>query len=407
MSKQMNSPQDWVHRYIQAIGSSDIGSLAIVAGLVLIMVVFQMANENFLTPLNLTNLMAQISTIGILSVGVILVLLIGEIDLSIGSVSGITAAIMAVLITNYRFSSLLAILIAILVGLIIGALHGYFVAKVHVPSFIVTLAGLMIWQGAQLYILGNQGTINLRDPFIRSVAGAMVPPWLGWLIGGGVVLIIVYSTLKERRDREKAGLSNPPISRAISRLLVLGFAILAAIGLMNIDRNQVAQSNPIHGIPMAVFIFILFVVVFHVITKYTQFGRHIYTVGGNAEAARRASIDVDKTRILVFSLCSGIAACGGIVAASRLIAVNYGSGGGSLLLNAIAAAVIGGTSLFGGRGSTWSALLGALVIGSINNGMDLLSFPSSIKYMVTGMVLLLAVILDSVSRERRRRAGKG
>lgn len=407
MSKQTNPPQDLIHRFIHAIGTSDISSLAVVASLVLIMVIFQLANKNFLTPLNLTNLVAQISITGILSVGVILILLIGEIDLSIGSVSGFTAAIMAVLITNYGISSILAVLIAILVGLIIGALQGFFVAKVHIPSFIVTLAGLMIWQGAQLYILGNQGTINLRDPFIRSIAGALVPPWLGWLIGVGAVIIITYSTFKERSDRERVGLGNPPLTKTISKLLAIGLTILTAIGLMNIDRNQVAQGEPIQGVPTAVFIFILFVAIFHTITHHTRFGRHIYSVGGNAEAARRASIDVDKVRILVFSLCSGIAACAGIVAASRLIAVNYGSGGGSLLLNAIAAAVIGGTSLFGGRGSTWSALLGALVIGSINNGMDLLSFPSSIKYMITGSVLLLAVVLDSVTRERRKHAGKG
>ena len=264
----------------------------------------------------------------------------------------------------------------------------------------------MIWQGAQLYTLGDQGTINIRDPFIRSIAGALIPPWLGWLLVAMVVFILVYNTFKERRDRELAGLYVRPLSMTISRLLVISFAIMAAIGLMNFDRNQFAEGQPIQGVPMSVFLFILFVVVFHIVTRFTQFGRHIYTVGGNAEAARRASIDVERIRILVFAICSGIAACGGIVAASRLIAVNYGSGGGSLLLNAIAAAVIGGTSLFGGRGSTWAALLGALVIGSINNGMDLLSFPSSIKYMVTGTVLLFAVILDSVTRERRKRAGK-
>ncbi len=196
-------------------------------------------------------------------------------------------------------------------------------------------------------------------------------------------------------------------SMAISRLLLIAIAIMGAMALMNFDRNQLPNGKPIQGVPTSVFIFIVFIFIFDLITRYTRFGRHIYTVGGNAEAARRASIDVERIRILVFALCSGIAACGGIVAASRLIAVNYGSGGGSLLLNAIAAAVIGGTSLFGGRGSTWAALFGALVIGAINNGMDLLSFPSSIKLMVTGMVLMLAVILDLVSRERRKRAGKG
>ena len=406
MSKKIDQAREWVSGYVHTIESTDFGSFAVVVGLIIIAVIFQITNENFLSPLNLTNLMAQISAIGILSVGVILVLLIGEIDLSVGAVSGATAAIMAVLATVYRVPSVLSILIAILVGLLIGALQGFIVAKIHVPSFIVTLAGLLFWQGLQLLVLGNTGTINLRDPLIAGIANTLIPPWIGWLIGIVAVLVIIYSTFRTRRNREQAGLNLQPLSIVIGRLILISVAILFSIGLMNIDRNQQPQGQPIQGVPTSVFIFISFVVIFDVLTRFTSFGRHIYTVGGNAEAARRASIEVDNVRIWVFSLCSGVAACGGIVFASRLIAVNYGSGGGSVLLNAIAAAVIGGTSLFGGRGSTWSALLGILVIGSINNGMDLLSFPSSIKYMVTGLVLLLAVILDSVTRERRKRAGK-
>ena len=406
MSKKIDQAREWISGYVHTIESTDFGSFAVVVGLIIIAVIFQITNENFLSPLNLTNLMAQISAIGILSVGVILVLLIGEIDLSVGAVSGATAAIMAVLATVYRVPSVLSILIAILVGLLIGALQGFIVAKIHVPSFIVTLAGLLFWQGLQLLVLGNTGTINLRDPLIAGIANTLIPPWIGWLIGVVAVLIIIYSTFRTRSNREQAGLNLQPLSIVIGRLILISVAILFSIGLMNIDRNQQPQGQPIQGVPTSVFIFISFVVIFDVLTRFTSFGRHIYTVGGNAEAARRASIEVDNVRIWVFSLCSGVAACGGIVFASRLIAVNYGSGGGSVLLNAIAAAVIGGTSLFGGRGSTWSALLGILVIGSINNGMDLLSFPSSIKYMITGLVLLLAVILDSVTRERRKRAGK-
>jgi len=406
MTKFLNNSKVWVSGYIHSIESSDLSSFAVFGGLVIIGIIFQIANRNFLTPLNLANLMAQISAIGILSVGIVLVLLIGEIDLSVGAVSGATAAILAVLATTYRVPSLLAILIAILVGFLIGVSHGYFVAKIHVPSFIVTLAGLLVWQGVQLLVLGNTGTINLRDPPIISIANTLIPPWLGWLIAIVAVLVVIYSTFRGRRRREQAGLSLQPMSMVVSRLLLISLGILIGVGIMNINRNRLAQGEPIQGVPSAVLIFIGFVVVFDIITRYTVFGRHIYTVGGNIEAARRASINVDSVRIWVFALCSAIAACGGIVFASRLIAVNYGSGGGDVLLNAIAAAVIGGTSLFGGRGSTWSALLGALIIGSINNGMDLLSFPSSVKYIVTGLVLLLAVILDSISREQRKRAGK-
>jgi D-xylose transport system permease protein len=351
--------------------------------------------------------MTQISAIGILSVGIILVLLIGEIDLSVGAVSGVTAAIMAVLTVTYGIPSILAIFIAVLVGLVIGAIQGLLVAKIRIPSFIVTLAGLLIWQGVQFSVLGNTGTINLRDPLIRGIANALLPPWMGWILGIVAVLLITSSTLLQRRERVRAGLKLQPLSIEISRIVLISIVLLVAIGFMNINRNLQIQGRPIQGVPSAVLCFIGIVLLFHLLTRYTVFGRHIYTIGGNADAAGRASIDVDKIRIMTFALCSGLAAAGGLVFASRLIAVNYGSGGGDVLLNAIAAAVIGGTSLYGGRGSIWSALLGALVIGSISNGMDLLSFTSSTKYIVTGIVLLLAVILDSISRARRQRSGRG
>ena len=401
MNKILDKTKKWMKGISQSKESVNLGPFAVIVGLIIIGFIFQLANENFLTPLNITNLLSQIAAIGILSVGTILVLLIGEIDLSIGAVSGATAAIMAVLITTYNVPSIIAIFTAILVGMLIGALQGVFIVKVNVPSFVVTLAGQLIWQGVQLFVLGDSGTINLRDPIIQGVANALVPPWLGWIIGVVAVSFIVIHAFVERNSRKKAGLSYKPLSLAIGRVALISAAILTAIGLMNIDRSQLAQVDPIRGIPSATLIFISFVVIFHIVTTKTVFGRHIFTIGGNVEAARRAGIRIDKVRIWVFALCSGIAACGGIVAASRLIAVNYGSGGGSIVLNAIAAAVIGGTSLFGGKGSVWAALLGGLVIGSISNGMDLLSFPSSTKFIVTGTVLLLSVIIDATSRQRR------
>jgi D-xylose transport system permease protein len=394
-------------RFYRALVATDIGSFAVLFGLVLIIAIFQLANHNFLSPLNITNLMSQISSIGILSVGIVLILLIGEIDLSIGAVSGFTAAIMTVLLINYHIPSIAAILIAILCGLIIGAVQGFLFSKIHIPAFIVTLAGLLIWQGGQIYILGDTGTLNLRDPIIIGIANALVPPGLGWILGIIAILIIIFGSFRARNERLKAGLTTEPFSIIITRLALMSIVILGAIALMNIDRNPRAGGQPVRGVPMAVIFLIGFVLIFYLITHYTVFGRHIYLVGGNAEAARRAAIDVDRLRIIVFSLCSGLAACGGILAASRLYAINMASGSGDVLLNSIAAAVIGGTSLFGGRGSTWSALLGGLIIGSIANGMDLLNFSSAIKYMVTGLVLLLAVIIDSVSRTRRQRFGRG
>jgi D-xylose transport system permease protein len=406
MAKFMGATKSFTTSYFSSVKASNSNSFTVLLGLVIIGAIFQIANKNFLSPLNLTNLMTQISAIGILSVGVILILLIGEIDLSVGAVSGVTAAVMAVMTTIYHVPSIIGIIVSIICGLIIGALHGLLVAKVHVPAFVVTMAGALIWQGTQMTILGNTGTINLRDPLINGIANALLPPWMGWILGIVVILVVIFGAIGERTLRSRVGLGLQPLSIAISKLFLISFAVLTVIGLMNINRNFRLNGNPIQGVPSAVLCFLAIIVIFYLITHLTVFGRHIYTIGGNAEAARRASVDVDRTRIVTFSLCSGIAACGGLVFASRLIAVNWGSGGGDITLSAIAAAVIGGTSLFGGRGSIWAALQGALIIGSINNGMDLLAFSSSLKFIVTGFVLLLAVVLDSIGSERRKRAGR-
>jgi len=382
----------------------DIGSLPVLLGLILIAVIFQIANPNFLTPLNLTNLLVQIAAVGTIAVGVVLVLLIGEIDLSIGSVSGLTASIMAVVSVKLGMPGWIAIIAGILSGALIGLLHGWWIAKLHVPSFVVTLAGFLGWQGAQLYVLGNTGTINLTDPLILGISNSRLPVVLGWIIGILFIAGFAFSLLSERARRAKRGLPNQITALAIGRIVLIGLVILAAVGLMNVDRNP-SRTVPIMGVPSAVIFLIGFVIIFSYVVRRTQFGRFIFAVGGNNEAARRAGINVDRIKILVFVLSSTLAACGGILAGSRLYAVNQSSGGGDTLLNAIAAAVIGGTSLFGGRGSIWSALLGALVIGSIANGMDLLALASSIRFMVTGGVLLVAVTLDAYTRARRELTG--
>ncbi len=388
------------------LGIGDLGPLPVVLGLVLIAIIFQAANPNFLTPLNLTNLLAQISALGVLSVGVVLVLLIGEIDLSVGAVSGFTAAIMAVLSVKMGVPAVIALLAALLAGLGIGLLQGFWFARLHVPSFVVTLAGYLGWQGALLYVLGRTGTINLTDPIIVGLANTRLPVLLGWALA--IIFIIVFALLQwvEHGQRARAGLPVRPMTFAISRVAVVALVTLGAVALMSINRNPNPRGNPVVGIPSAVLFFIIIVVIFDYVTRRTRFGRHIFAVGGSVEASRRAGISVERIRIAVFALTSTLAAMGGILAGSRLLAVNQSSGSGDILLNAIAAAVIGGTSLFGGRGSTWAALLGALVIGSIANGMDLLAFASSVKFMVTGLVLLLAVTLDAYTRSRRQEMGR-
>jgi D-xylose transport system permease protein len=378
----------------------------VLLGLILIAIIFQLANSHFLTPVNLTNLVVQISAVGTISVGVVLVLLIGEIDLSVGAVSGLTAGIMAVLSVKAGWPGLAAVAVAIAAGAAIGLLQGFWFAKIHVPSFVVTLAGYLGWQGALLYVLGSTGTINLTDPLIVGIANARLPVVIGWVVSGLFVVIYAVALFREQQQRVRVSLESQPAAGLIGRIAIVAAIILVAVAIMSVNRNPDPKGVPVQGVPSAVLFFVGFVVVFDLTTRRTRFGRYMFAVGGNAEAARRAGINVDRIRIAAFVLCSALAAGGGVLAGSRLLAVNQSSGSGDVLLNAIAAAVIGGTSLFGGRGSTWSALLGALVIGSIANGMDLLAFSSSIKFMVTGAVLLLAVTLDAYTYARRQQMGR-
>jgi D-xylose transport system permease protein len=394
--------QDTIRRLEQG----DVGALPVILALTLIAIIFQIANHHFLSALNLANLMVQISATGTLAVGVTLVLLIGEIDLSVGAVSGFTAGIMAVLSAKVGLPGIAAVLAGIAAGVLVGLLQGFWFAKLHVPSFVVTLAGYLGWQGALLRVLGSTGTVNLNDPLIVGLANARLPVIVGWVLAAVLIVAYAFSQLRERRQRAKASMEVRPLFVLAVQIGVVALALLGATYVLNINRNANPQGVPIQGVPSAVLFLLGFVLLFDWITRRTRFGRHVFAVGGSVEAARRAGIGVDRIRIAIFALCSSLAAAGGILAGSRLLAVNQSSGSGDVLLNAIAAAVIGGTSLFGGRGSTWSALLGALVIGSIANGMDLLAFASSIKFMVTGAVLLLAVTLDAYTRSRRQLAGR-
>ena len=377
--------------------TTDWGSLPIVLGLIGIWLIFWLANEKFLSPLNLTNLVLQIAALGTLAISVFLVLLLGEIDLSAGMVSGLCAAVMAVLNVKAGVPGPLAVLAGMLVGLGIGLFQGAWITKLHIPSFIVTLAGMIAWQGALLWVLGSTGTINLRDSFITGIAGTFFKEaWVGVLLGA--VLVIGYAALQflDRRRRLAAGLPTASVQTLLIRVMLIAVVVTGALIVFYMDR----------GLPLAAVIFVGLVILIDWLTKRTIYGRHIYAVGGNAESARRAGIQVDRVRISVFMLASTIAAIAGVLAASRLLAVNQSSGGSDFLLNAIAATVIGGTSLFGGRGTAWSALLGALVIGSISNGMDLLAFESSLKFMITAAVLLAAVTVDAITRRRREAVGR-
>jgi D-xylose transport system permease protein len=379
----------------------NLGALPTIIGLLIIWLIFQLANNRFLSPLNLTNLMYQMADLGVLAIGAVLILLLGEVDLSAGAVSGLAAGVMAALSVKVGLPGPVAVLAALLTGAGIGLLQGFWTTRFKIPSFIITLAGGIAWTGALLYVLGDTGTINLRNKFIVGLAGTFlkrdVPHGvlIGWVVGAVIVFAFGLNRIWERQRRRAAGLQYGSIFITVGEIVLLAGVVAAILVITNADR----------GLPSAMIFLLLLLIVFDFITHRTKFGRYIYAVGGNAEAARRASINVTFVRVTTFAMADALAAFGGILAASRLLAANQSSGSGDLLLRVIASAVIGGTSLFGGRGSVWSALLGALVIQSISNGMDLLALPSPIKFMITGLVLAAAVTIEAISRQRREAAG--
>jgi D-xylose transport system permease protein len=383
---------DFLRHFLQG----DLGSLRVIIAIAVIWAIFQLEESRFLTAVNLTNLVLQITAVGLISVGVVLVLLLGEIDLSIGAVSGLCAAIMAVLSVQHGWNPYLAIAAGVLSGTAIGLFQGTVFDLFEIPSFVVTLAGLLAWQGFQLKVLGTTGTVNLTDPTITGLAGTFYGDAVGWILAAVGIAAFAGNGLWRRRGRIRAGLSTPPLAALVVRIVVVSAVVIATVAILNADR----------GVPLAGLILVGFVLVFQYITTRTVFGRHIFAVGGNAEAARRAGISIRRVRVIVFMLASSMAAVGGIMAASRLLAVNQSSGGSDLLLLAIAGPVVAGTSLFGGRGSVWTALLGAVVIGSISNGMDLLALDSSVQFIVTGAVLLAAVIVDALARRQRTAMGR-
>jgi D-xylose transport system permease protein len=381
---------------LRRLAEGELGSARVLIVLAVIWTIFGIANSNFLTAQNLVNLTLQIAAIGTISVGVVLVLLLGEIDLSVGAVAGVTSAAMAVVNVQHGWNPYLAMLLALLMGAGIGLIQGSLATQLEIPSFVVTLAGLLFWQGLQLKILGESGTVNINNPAITNIANVFLADWLSWVLALAGIALIVALTLMDRARRTRAGLELDPVPNMAIRIGASAVAIVAGVWVLNKDR----------GVPLALVILLGIVLFFDYVTQRTAWGRHVYAVGGNAEAARRAGIRVPAVRTSVFVLASTLAAAGGIVFAARLFAVNQSTGGSDTLLLAIAGPVVAGVSLFGGRGRVWAALLGALVIGSISNGMDLLGLATSVKFMVTGAVLAAAVSLDALAQRTRRSHGR-
>ena len=381
----------------QRIRTGELGSIPIVIGLIVIWTTFQVQNDRFLSPENLYNLAVQISATGLIALGIVLVLLLGEIDLSVGSVSGLAAGVLAVINIKHGWNAALSIVIAIAVGGLIGLFQGVVFTRLHVPSFVVTLAGLIAWQGALLYVLGDTGTINFPfDGTVGDLTSKHFGPGVGWTLAVVAVAVYVGVLVNTRLQQVRAQLPPRPWAEIGLRSGIV--AVILGLGVWELERAR--------GVPLAFLIFIGFIIFFSLLTTQTRYGRHIFAVGGNEEAARRAGISVTGIRVSVFGIAGAMAALGGIMAASQVLAANQSSGSSDVLLNAIAAAVIGGTSLFGGRGSAWSALLGILVIGSITNGMFLLGLSSDIRLMITGGVLLAAAVIDALGRRGRVASGK-
>lgn len=380
------------------IRGGDLGPLPVIVGLVVIWTVFQALNPVFLSSRNLVDLTMQCASIGIISLGVVVVLLLGEIDLSVGSVSGLAAAILAVGFVQLRWPLILAIVAAVATGCLVGLLYGWLHARFGLPSFVVTLAGLLGFLGLQLWVLGETGSINLPfDSWIVEFAQQwFLPEWASYVVVVVSVAAYAWSLIRRARRRAAANLESQSYREIALRAGALLAFLLAAAWYLNLAR----------GVGVMFLFFVALVVAMHIMLTRTRWGRAVYAVGGSVEAARRAGIRVDRIYLSVFALCSSLAAVGGILAAARLAAANQSSGGGDTNLNAIAAAIIGGASLFGGRGTAFAALLGVIVIQSISSGLTLLNLNSSVQFMVTGAVLVLAVIVDSISRRTRAATGR-
>jgi D-xylose transport system permease protein len=390
----------YVRGYVNRVRGGDLGALPAIAGIVVLAILFTaLRPETFPTPLNVTNLLVQAVPISLLAMGLVFVLLLGEIDLSAGVVSGVCAAVMAVMMERSGIDWYWAVLAAMVIGTVIGLFTGVLVSVVRIPSFVVTLALFLGWQGVTLRIVGQGGTVPVRNPVIVGFTNSSMSPMWGWILAAAVIVLFAALQLNRWRVQRSRNLASQPLAVVVARIVVIAVVTLAVTWVLNLNR----ALNPnivLTGVPYAIPVVVVLLLLLTFVLMRTRFGRHVYAVGGNAEASRRAGINVTRIRVLVFALSSTMAAVSGIAAASRLASVDPGSGGGNTLLYAVAAAVIGGTSLFGGRGRVRDAVLGGLVIAIIANGLGLLGVEAYLNFIITGAVLLLAASVDALARRR-------
>jgi len=396
--------QYW-QQYRNKLRAGDVGSLPALLGLLVLIVVFTIAAPStFLTTFNFANLLTQAGSICVLAMGIGFVLLLGHIDLSAGVIGGVGAGVMAMLMLKAGLPWYLAVVLAILVGVVMGIFTGVLVSAVGIPSFVVTLATFLAYQGVLLWIIGTGGTVAITDETILKVSNGNMPVAFGWIVVIGSIAAYAALNLLVYQRRRAASLVTAPLAVIVLRIAFIAVLLVGATFLLS--KNRAKGFVVLEGIPWIAPLVGVLLVIWTFVQNRTAFGRHIYAVGGNPEAARRAGIRVGQITIACFVISSGMAVISGIVAASRLNSVTPDAGAGNTLLYAVAAAVIGGTSLFGGKGKARDAIIGGLVIAVIDNGLGLLGLQAYIKYIVTGLVLLLAASVDAISRRRRASAGR-
>ena len=384
--------------YLARIKSGDMGALPGVLGLVALCIVFGVMSDVFLTPGNFANLLTQAASVTVIAMGLVFVLLLGEIDLSAGYASGVCGAVLVILITNHGAPWWIALLVSIVVGAILGFTIGVLVSRLGIPSFVVTLAAFLMFQGLLLLLAGEGGTIRIEDPTILAVQNNNLSPTLSWILFLAVSALYVLVGLARINSRRKAGLKSE-----LKKLWAIKTGLLLALGAgavyaLNLERSNNPDLVSLKGTPYIVPVILVLLVAGTFVLGRTAYGRHIYAVGGNAEAARRAGINVKNIRTSAFVICSSFAAIAGMLFASRQNSISPTTGGASTLLYAVGAAVIGGTSLFGGKGKMRDAVLGGLVVAVIDNGMGLLGYAAGVKFIVTGAVLLISAGVDAISR---------
>ncbi|MCW2510907.1 MAG: ABC-type xylose transport system, permease component [Modestobacter sp.] len=391
--------------YVDRVRGGELGALPAVAGIVVLSVLFSVLRpDTFPTPLNVTNLFVQAVPISLLAMGLVFVLLLGEIDLSAGVVSGVCAAVMAVEMARHDVAWYWAVLSAMAAGAVIGLFTGVLVSVVRIPSFVVTLALFLGWQGVTLKLIGQGGTVPVRDPVLVGLTNSSMSVMWGWILAVVIVVLFAVLTLNRWRVQRSRHLASQPLAIVLAQIVVIAAITVAVTAILNVNR-ALNPNFTLAGIPYAVPVVIALLLLLTFLLGRTSFGRHVYAVGGNAEASRRAGISITRIRVLVFVLSSTLAAISGIAAASRLSSVDPSSGGGNTLLYAVGAAVIGGTSLFGGRGRVRDAVLGGLVIAIIANGLGLLQVAAYLNFIITGGVLLLAASVDALARRRAAATG--